>query len=90
MPDGCTALFDAIGETLNRYSKERNVVDVIATDGMENSSKHYNYRQIGKMVSDYQQEKNWKFVYLSENIDQFDQGCSVGFGKRSDFCNQTF
>ena len=42
---GCTALLDAIGITINKISKEtkdRKVIFVITTDGLENASREYN------------------------------------------------
>ena len=42
---GCTALYDAIGITINRLKKDvknEKVLFVITTDGLENASKEYN------------------------------------------------
>lgn len=64
---GCTSLLDAIGETINHIKnvqsslteKERpsKTLFMIVTDGMENSSKEYDYPTIKKMISEAK-EKN--------------------------------
>lgn len=78
VPGGLTALYDAIGTTINRYKEEKNVIVVIATDGLENASRKYNYKQIADMITTCTEEKKWKFIYLSEDIDTFKQGNDIG------------
>ena len=62
--DGCTALLDAVGTTINRLDKiaHDNVLFVIATDGQENSSKEYTRRDIKKMITSH----DWEFISLEQ------------------------
>lgn len=79
---GCTALLDAIGgavhhiATVHRYAREEDrpekTLFVITTDGMENSSHHYNYQDVKKMVEKEQKEYGWEFLFLGANIDAID------------------
>lgn len=86
-PRGSTALYDAVGLTINkignivkRYEKE-NVVFVIITDGLENSSSEFTRNQISRMISE-KQEKGWEFVFLGANIDAKVEAENIGI-KRS-------
>jgi hypothetical protein len=75
---GSTALFDAIGSTIDKYGEENNVMFLIMTDGEENASKKYNYSQITEKLDTVKEQKNWNIVYLSEGIDTFRQGETLG------------
>ena len=77
-PTGCTALFDAIGSTIQKHRDEKNVVLVIATDGQENSSRNYTYREITRMITEQRENNGWHILYLSEDIDTFAQGDRIG------------
>lgn len=58
---GCTALLDAVGVVIEKIDnvqkhlpeahKAGKVIFVITTDGLENSSEHYTYEQIRRMIS---------------------------------------
>lgn len=75
---GSTALMDAIGYTINKISKEskdRKVIFVITTDGLENSSREYSKSKIKQMIS---KRKDWEFLYLGANIDSYDEASSIG------------
>ena len=84
---GATALLDAIGTTIthiqNRIKnssekrKPDNIFFVITTDGMENGSREYTYREIKKMVKN-QQKNEWRFIFFGANIDAFDVGKDLG------------
>ena len=88
---GCTALLDAVGHTINKivnatkYTKEESQADqvifVITTDGMENSSIEYNYKKVKSMI-EYQKEKyKWEFIFLGANIDAVAAAASFGIDK---------
>jgi len=78
-PSGRTALYEAIGKTIEKYQNERNVIMVIATDGHENASaKGYNLTKTGEMVKKCKTDLNWKFLYVCEDIDQFKEGENMG------------
>ena len=80
---GNTALFDAIGRTIQE-TKQRvkpgtaDVVFVITTDGLENSSQEYSGSQIKYMITECETDYGWHFMYLAANDDAFDQHRSLG------------
>ncbi len=83
---GCTALLDAIGYTIKEISgmqkkegenKPEKTIFIITTDGMENSSKHYDYKKVKKMV-EKKKEKNWEFIFMGANIDAIEVGAKFG------------
>lgn len=83
-PSGSTALFDAIGRTIRKYQKENNVIMIVATDGKENASSEFTkYSQIVEMVKKSKQERNWSYIYISEDIDTFEQGNQMGMSNTS-------
>ena len=84
---GSTALLDAVGDaikhtkTIHKYAREEDrpskTLFVITTDGEENSSERYNYKQIKKLV-EAQKEKGWEFIFLGANIDAVNVAGSMG------------
>lgn len=79
---GCTALLDAIGNTINFMDKEKanKVMFVITTDGMENASKEYNRAKIKEMI---QGHKDWEFIYIGADIDSYSEGQSIGIDSKN-------
>ncbi len=87
---GCTALLDAIGGAIHHISKlhknekEENVPEktlfIITTDGMENSSRTYDYKKIKKMVEKAKSKHGWEFLFLGANIDAIDVAGRFGIG----------
>jgi uncharacterized protein YegL len=78
---GSTALMDAIGFTINKIkneSKDRKVIFVITTDGLENASREYSKSKIKKMI---QKENDWEFMYLGANINSYDEASTIGIRK---------
>jgi uncharacterized protein YegL len=85
-PRGTTALFDAIGKTINtvrsnhaRLGSERpsKVLVCIVTDGMENASHEYSRERIRSIIQECERD-NWNFIYLAANQDAFAVGQSFG------------
>lgn len=86
-PRGTTALYDAIGRTINsvrkRHSKLKKkerpdkVLVVIVTDGYENASKEFTSESIKKLIGEME-EYEWEFIYLAANQNAFDTGTSFG------------
>jgi hypothetical protein len=84
---GNTALLDAIGRSIqkivsavqNTLEEERpeTVLFVIATDGLENSSREFDYIQVRKLVTE-QKEKGWEFIFLGANMDAFSLAARMG------------
>ena len=86
-PMGCTALYDAVGETIrhitaiHKYARKEDVpgktLFVITTDGMENASRKYNASDVKKLIS-RQQESGWEFIFLGANIDAAAAAADIG------------
>ena len=84
-PRGTTALYDAIGKTVNAVKQtylklgnekpEKTLVCII-TDGYENASKEYDRDKIKRLIKDCENE-NWNFIYLGANQDAFAVGNSL-------------
>lgn len=74
---GCTALLDAIGNSIKFMEKEKaeKVMFIITTDGYENASHNYNKEQIKEMI---QSHKEWEFMYIGADIDSYSEGQSLG------------
>ena len=76
---GCTALLDAIGGAIHhignvhKYARKEDVPEktifVITTDGLENASKRYSYRDVKKMIKRQEEKYGWEFLFLGANID---------------------
>ena len=71
-PGGCTPLYDAMGQTLNRLEGlvgvEDKVMVTIITDGYENSSREYSGSTVKTLVARLR-EKGWVFAYVGANQD---------------------
>lgn len=89
-PGGCTALLDAMGETIehiekiHKYTKEADrpgqTIFIITTDGMENASRNYSSKKLKKIVEE-KKEKGWSFIFLGANIDAIETAESFGIEK---------
>ena len=76
---GCTALLDAIGGAVHHIAKihknekeedrPEKTLFIITTDGMENSSRKYDYKKVKKMVEKQKEKHGWEFLFLGANID---------------------
>lgn len=79
---GCTALLDAIGETINYMDKEKakKVIFIITTDGLENASKKFDKKQIREMIEGH---KNFEFMYIGADIDSYSEGSSLGISEKN-------
>lgn len=85
IPRGTTALYDAIGKTINtlneRYIKEGRpdkILVCIVTDGYENASHEYNNTSVKNLINDKEKD-DWAFLYLAANQNSFDVGTRMGF-----------
>ncbi|MBQ7476476.1 MAG: VWA domain-containing protein [Selenomonadaceae bacterium] len=84
---GTTALLDAIGDAVkhiknvHKYAREEDrpakTLFVITTDGMENASRKFSYRNIKKLIEE-QQGKGWEFLFLGANIDSVEVAGRMG------------
>ena len=91
-PSNMTALNDAIGCGII-YQKSQsleNVIFVILTDGLENSSKEFSGPCIKQMIEDMENTHNWKFIYLAANQDACLIGNNMGISSSKTFdCTPT-
>lgn len=71
-PDCCTALYDAMGVSLNalrkKVAEEDKVLITVVTDGYENASKEYSGKAV-KVLVDELRAKGWVFAYIGANQD---------------------
>lgn len=93
-PSGSTALYDAIGFTIDKMKKELtdlhedhvSVLFIIVSDGEENDSKEYgsylNPSMIQSKIKEMQETGRWTFTFLAANVDIMSlskrMGVSVG------------
>ena len=85
---GCTALLDAIGGAVHhignvhKYAREEDrpgkTIFVITTDGMENASRFYSYKEVQRMVKHEQEKYGWEFLFLGANMDAISAARSFG------------
>ncbi|WP_404336666.1 hypothetical protein [Planococcus rifietoensis] len=89
---GMTALLDAVGSTIQKISnaqkgtlkkhQDDQVMFVITTDGLENSSCEYTYKKINEMIAS-KKTAGWEFIFLGANIDA--AATAKKFGVDEDF-----
>ena len=88
VPGGCTALLDAIGDTvrhiaqIHKYARSEDVpektVVVITTDGLENASRRYDLEQVKKLIEHEREKYGWEFLFLGANIDAVETAREIG------------
>lgn len=80
-------MLDAIGKTIlkvNQTSDEErveNVLFVITTDGLENSSREFTYDKIRKLIDVQKNEHGWEFIFLGANIDAIATASQFGISQ---------
>ncbi len=88
---GCTALLDAVGEAIHhignvhKYAREEDrpgkTLFVITTDGLENASKNYSFKDVKKMIERQKEKYNWEFLFLGANIDAIEVAGNMGISR---------
>ena len=88
VPGGGTAMLDAIGDTIisigrklaamSEEERPGKVIVTIVTDGAENSSMDYSYRDIKKMIQEQRNKYSWIFIFIGANIDAGEIGGCMG------------
>ena len=83
-PNGGTALYDAVGNTLaltDAYvakCRPDQVLFVIMTDGEENSSREFDRDRIFGLIEERQRNAGYEFIYLGANQDSYLVGQAMG------------
>ncbi len=89
-PQGNTALLDAVGHAINDldqrmadkfcgHERADDVVFVVLTDGLENSSTEFSKDTLRTMISEQEERYGWHFVFLAADQDAFQDAFSTGF-----------
>lgn len=84
VPNGGTALYDAVMRTVNEVEKQagkNKVLCIIMTDGGENASQEYDQKALFNKVQDLQKTGNWTFVFLGANQDSWATAQKFGFAQ---------
>jgi uncharacterized protein YegL len=77
IPNGGTALYDAIGQTTlhleEAYARQSDLpttfVVVVLTDGYENSSRLFNLQQIRSLIQRLEATEKWTFSFIGATLD---------------------
>lgn len=76
VPDGMTAMLDAVGQSVSRLKNEVNdKVDntsflvIIVSDGAENNSGEYDWTKVASIIGEAKAKKNWTITYMGANQD---------------------
>jgi uncharacterized protein YegL len=87
IPDGGTALYDAIGCTVRNVDRNKpdaeKILTVIMTDGEENSSREWNLSGIQALIKQKEDEGNWTFVFLGAQPDAWAVGQQMGVAAKN-------
>lgn len=88
---GTTALLDAVGKSINHLIgiykttkpdlKPEKTIFIITTDGMENASKTYDYKQVKQLIENQKEKYNWEFIFLGANIDAHEVAGQFGINE---------
>ena len=87
---GCTALYDAVGATIdhvgqrlaamNEEDRPGKIMFVVTTDGCENSSQKYSVSKVKEMIQHQTEKYSWEFIFLGANLDSEKTAESIGIG----------
>ena len=95
---GCTALLDAMGQTIHHIRKVQKslkeeerpdkTIFIITTDGMENASTEYSYEKLRRLVEKQKREAEWEFLFLGANIDAIKEAGRFGISsdRATNYC----
>lgn len=75
-PSGNTAMYDAVGETIERLNKledagnpNQSFLVIVMSDGEENQSRIFNSRTLAPLIDAVTKTKRWTFTYMGANQD---------------------
>jgi uncharacterized protein YegL len=88
VPRGSTALYDAVGRSLNgfgealaklpEHARPGTVLVTIVTDGMENASTEYAPEVIAKLIAQQRDKYQWDISFLGANQDAILEARKIG------------
>jgi hypothetical protein len=93
-PNGGTALYDAIGTSIEKLEEYHTVsgeqlpttvVVVILTDGYENASRIYNLSQIKSKIESLESTGNWTFSFIGATLDAADVAARMSIKRSNSF-----
>lgn len=84
-PRGMTALYDAVGKTLQVLDDDKKLtfdkaIVVIVTDGEENSSREWSKDALHAAIDERIKRGNWTFTYLGTQPETWSDASSLGVG----------
>jgi hypothetical protein len=82
VPQGGTALYDAIGKVLTTQKLSNTSTVIILTDGHENSSRQYN-RQVIRDLIKMKESDGVRFLFLGAKEDAFDGAEDIGISRNN-------
>ena len=98
---GSTALLDALGSAIQKEinvmkhlpesERAEKVIFVIITDGYENSSMEYSYKDIKRLVEQQKERYGWEFMFLGADIDAIGEAGKIGIAptRAATFCHDS-
>lgn len=79
VPRNSTALLDAVGRTIDdlgnhlaalpEKGRPAQVIVAILTDGLENASEKYTWKQVSRLIKQQTEQYRWTFLFLGANQD---------------------
>lgn len=98
VPRGCTALLDAIGDTIDRLGRRfdslppadrpEHVTLAILTDGEENSSTRYSWHDVAKRIKHQTEIYSWEFLFLGASEDSIATAAKMNIQAANASCYQ--
>ena len=84
-PRGGTALYDAVGKTLQAHDEDKSLtfdkaIVVIVTDGQENSSREWSKDALHAAIDERIKRGNWTFTYLGTQPETWSNASALGVG----------
>ena len=92
IPEGMTALYDAVGSSVQALRKVVQPGDCvlvsIITDGYENSSREYSLGNVKKLIEDTSAE-GWVYTFMAANIDEHAVARDLSIKNVDNFCSNS-
>lgn len=96
VPRNSTALLDAIGETVERMGQRlantpeddrpAKVIVAILTDGLENASTQFTWKQISTVIRHQREKYAWEFLFLGANQDAIATAAGLNIAANNAAC----